>query len=255
MRQFPIPVIRGVDARPSITEAGSDPYLTSLHRARPRSLESHPQWLALTGKAPRCAPGGEGRRKPDCAATAAIPGCPPDRRENPSVRPFRVGPVRVARLFGQCPGNAHAGLGTPMRSADDARSDTELCSAGNRRNARRVRRSGAPGGAPGAAKVKHRPGNRRTRNLPRTEQRGSEDSRGVAARHAGHILWRALRDYGSASVAALGPRSMIQSAVLITSRLCSITMTVLPCSTSRCKTSRSLATSCACSPVVGSSSM
>ena len=39
---------------------------------------------------------------------------------------------------------------------------------------------------------------------------------------------------------ASGPRSMTQSAVLITSRLCSITTTVLPRSTSRCSTSSSL---------------
>ena len=31
-----------------------------------------------------------------------------------------------------------------------------------------------------------------------------------------------------------GPRSMIQSALLITSRLCSITMIVLPCARKRC---------------------
>ena len=37
-----------------------------------------------------------------------------------------------------------------------------------------------------------------------------------------------------------GPRSMTQSAVLMTSRLCSTTMTVLPRSTSRCSTSSSL---------------
>ena len=38
-----------------------------------------------------------------------------------------------------------------------------------------------------------------------------------------------------------GPRSMIQSAVLMTSRLCSMTSTVLPRSTSRCSTSSSSA--------------
>jgi hypothetical protein len=38
-----------------------------------------------------------------------------------------------------------------------------------------------------------------------------------------------------------GPRSMIQSAVLMTSRLCSITTTVLPLSTSSCSTSSSFA--------------
>jgi Cu/Ag efflux pump CusA len=52
-----------------------------------------------------------------------------------------------------------------------------------------------------------------------------------------------------------GPRSMIQSAVLMTSRLCSMTTTVLPCSTSSCSTSSSLRTSSKCRPVVGSSRM
>src|SRR5207302_1773333 len=52
-----------------------------------------------------------------------------------------------------------------------------------------------------------------------------------------------------------GPRSISQSACLITSRLCSITSTVLPASTSRCRTSSSFSMSAKCSPVVGSSSM
>ena len=51
-----------------------------------------------------------------------------------------------------------------------------------------------------------------------------------------------------------GPRSITQSAVLITSRLCSITMTVLPPSTSRPSTPSSLRMSSKCRPVVGSSS-
>src|SRR5271166_6973579 len=45
---------------------------------------------------------------------------------------------------------------------------------------------------------------------------------------------------------------MIQSAVLMTSRLCSMTSAVLPVSTKVCSTSRSLRTSSKCSPVVGS---
>src|SRR5437016_2991181 len=40
-----------------------------------------------------------------------------------------------------------------------------------------------------------------------------------------------------------GPRSITQSAVLMTSRLCSITTTVLPCDTSSCSTSSSFLTS------------
>ena len=52
-----------------------------------------------------------------------------------------------------------------------------------------------------------------------------------------------------------GPRSMIWSATLITSRLCSITTTVLPASTSRWSTSSSRWMSAKCSPVVGSSRM
>ena len=52
-----------------------------------------------------------------------------------------------------------------------------------------------------------------------------------------------------------GPRSMMRSAVLITSRLCSITTTVLPCSTSRPSISSRRCTSAKCRPVVGSSRM
>src|SRR5690606_25103749 len=50
-----------------------------------------------------------------------------------------------------------------------------------------------------------------------------------------------------------GPRSTSQSAVLITSRLCSITTTVLPWSRRRCSTSSSCWMSAKCRPVVGSS--
>ena len=52
-----------------------------------------------------------------------------------------------------------------------------------------------------------------------------------------------------------GPRSMTQSAVLMTSRLCSMTTMVLPSSRRRCSTSSSCATSWKCRPVVGSSRM
>jgi len=50
-----------------------------------------------------------------------------------------------------------------------------------------------------------------------------------------------------------GPRSMIQSACLMTSRWCSMIRTVLPSETKRWRTSRSLRTSSKCRPVVGSS--
>ena len=51
-----------------------------------------------------------------------------------------------------------------------------------------------------------------------------------------------------------GPRSITMSASATTSRLCSITTTVLPASTSRCSTRTSFSTSAMCSPMVGSSS-
>ena len=51
-----------------------------------------------------------------------------------------------------------------------------------------------------------------------------------------------------------GPRSMIQSASAMMSRLCSMTTTLLPASTSRCSTLTSFSTSAMCSPTVGSSS-
>ncbi len=50
-----------------------------------------------------------------------------------------------------------------------------------------------------------------------------------------------------------GPRSTIQSADLTTSRLCSMTMTVLPLSTRPCRTPSNLLMSSKCNPVVGSS--
>src|SRR5664279_3124114 len=52
-----------------------------------------------------------------------------------------------------------------------------------------------------------------------------------------------------------GPMSTIQSAVFTTSRLCSMTTTVLPASTSRPRTPSSLRMSSKCRPVVGSSRM
>ena len=51
-----------------------------------------------------------------------------------------------------------------------------------------------------------------------------------------------------------GPRSTIQSALLMTSRLCSMTITVLPLSTRPWSTPSSLRMSSKCRPVVGSSS-
>ena len=52
---------------------------------------------------------------------------------------------------------------------------------------------------------------------------------------------------------ASGPRSITQSASLITSRLCSMITSVCPASTSRSNTRASLRMSSRCSPVVGSS--
>src|SRR4029453_16818061 len=52
-----------------------------------------------------------------------------------------------------------------------------------------------------------------------------------------------------------GPRSMIQSAHLIISRLCSITITVLPALRSFINTCSNFSMSAKCNPVVGSSSV
>src|SRR5690606_29178034 len=52
-----------------------------------------------------------------------------------------------------------------------------------------------------------------------------------------------------------GPKSSSQSAILMTSRLCSMTTMVLPFSTSSWSTSSSLRVSSKCRPVVGSSRM
>ena len=52
-----------------------------------------------------------------------------------------------------------------------------------------------------------------------------------------------------------GPRSIMYSAVFITSKLCSITITVLPSSTRVCNIFSNLLTSSKCKPVVGSSNI
>ena len=66
----------------------------------------------------------------------------------------------------------------------------------------------------------------------------SQHPAGVATRLAcGHFLGRAGGDdRGRRRRRLPGPRSMIQSAVLMTSRLCSTTSTVLPASTKPCST-------------------
>ena len=85
----------------------------------------------------------------------------------------------------------------------------------------------------------------------------AQDARPCAtapSRRRDDVLRRALGDdAGRRPSPASGPRSMTQSAVLITSRLCSTTMTVLPRSTRRLSTSSSLRMSSKCRPVVGSS--
>ena len=82
-----------------------------------------------------------------------------------------------------------------------------------------------------------------------------EEGPGVARRIGRHLLGRARSvTTRPPPVPPSGPMSMTQSAVLITSRLCSITMTVLPLSTRLWSTPSSLRMSSKCRPVVGSSS-
>ena len=77
---------------------------------------------------------------------------------------------------------------------------------------------------------------------------------GVAFLDGGDVLGRPGATTAPPPAPPSGPRSITQSAVLMTSRLCSITITVLPVSTSRVSTPSSLRMSSKCSPVVGSSS-
>ena len=81
-------------------------------------------------------------------------------------------------------------------------------------------------------------------------------------RARGRCARRALRIIASGVPAAMsrppasppsGPRSMIQSAARMTSRLCSMTSSECPAASSRSKAPSSFATSWKCSPVVGSS--
>ncbi len=72
---------------------------------------------------------------------------------------------------------------------------------------------------------------------------------GVPVRHwPDDLLRRPLATTSPPPGPASGPRSMTQSAVLITSRLCSTTMTVLPRSARRLSTSSSLRMSSKCKP-------
>ena len=84
-------------------------------------------------------------------------------------------------------------------------------------------------------------------------QQGLEVLAGKAARHLGHLLRRTLGDDEPPALPPSGPRSMMWSAHLMRSRLCSMTMTVLPASTSFCSTSMRRWTSAMWRPVVGSS--
>ena len=70
---------------------------------------------------------------------------------------------------------------------------------------------------------------------PAIEQ-AAQDLAGVGLFDCGDFLGRARGDDPSAAAPPSGPRSMTQSAVLITSRLCSTTSTVLPASTKSCST-------------------
>src|SRR5262249_8510602 len=90
-------------------------------------------------------------------------------------------------------------------------------------------------------------------------------SAGVSVRAKKAPVWEAGSAATSSGVPAAitsppssppsGPMSIRRSADLITSRLCSITTTLLRASTRRRSTSRSRATSAKCRPVVGSSRM
>ena len=82
-----------------------------------------------------------------------------------------------------------------------------------------------------------------------------EEPAGVGLRRLGDLLGRARAITRPPSSPPSGPRSMIRSETLITSRLCSITTIELPASTSRWSTSSSRWMSAKCRPVVGSSRM
>jgi hypothetical protein len=78
---------------------------------------------------------------------------------------------------------------------------------------------------------------------------------GVAGRVGRHLFRRALPTTVPPPAPPSGPMSMSQSAVLMTSRLCSMTTMVLPASRSWCSTLSSRSMSAKCRPVVGSSRM
>src|SRR5262249_38808637 len=87
-------------------------------------------------------------------------------------------------------------------------------------------------------------GNSSARNLPVYDALHAATSSGVPQAIKRPPLWPPS-----------GPRSITQSAVLITSRLCSITTTECPLSTRRFRLCRSRSMSAKCRPVVGSSRM
>lgn len=114
-----------------------------------------------------------------------------------------------------------------------------------------VAKAGSGGGFTAAGRPARRSAGRR-RAAP--DDLG-EELPGVTLRHRRDVLRSAFRDNGSASAPPSGPMSTIQSEVLMTSRLCSMTMTVLPLSTRPLMTLSNLRMSSKCRPVVGSSRM
>ena len=208
---------------------------------------------------------------------------------SPDRRPTDVGQVPVAEEVRQRPELARpagrAALGTPRPRAESVPGagrhqcplvDPRASRGGPGAGARAGLRHPAPGG--GALAARHdRQRDRLARPVaadpapPRpassanvTSLSGMSGSpRSTRARYSpvaepeclGHRLGRPLRRRsGRRGSRRPGPRSTIQSAVLMTSRLCSMTRTVLPWSTSRWRTWSSFSTSAKWRPVVGSSS-
>ena len=224
----------------------------SRRRGRPRPRRGRPRTRRASGlDAERRAPA---RNVSGCGLAGEVPLGGDDAVDAGSNRwliPRRRAPPRCWRW-------------TRPRRAQARRRARPRRSAPSRRTPRRrlAQHGAAPGRSSGCSGRARSPiggssGAPSGRSMPREARNARTPSRGAGRRRSCRSRRRRRRARTARPCGSppSGPRSMIQSAVLITSRLCSITSTVLPWSTSRDSTVSSLRMSSKCRPVVGSSRM
>ncbi len=189
------------------------------------------------------------RRRPDPARRAARPGV------------ARAGALRPAGLRRRSPRPGRGSSWTAPRSRcrageRSAERGRALRGPAARRLPARPERAaaGARGPSPDPAYARRR-GRRAPSSGVRPRSTSRQEPPGVRGLHLGDLLRACPRRRPCRRPSRPpGPCRSTQSAVLMTSRLCSMTITVLPWSTSRPSTPSSLRMSSKCRPVVGSSS-